>query len=367
MRATDTAAIDADTSWCGTWWECTQPACPITVLRPSTGFWAWHTEHAPTDNLLAAWQAGQASTAGPGNDQSDANREAAGRRAELDPATAPAADLHATANTTTVPTSLARATVRRRLTLHGGYPPVNIAEQADPATATYRFLGRRATGTIVIIPDFGDETEPIPTRVHVHLGAGPRYSHDRDRTDQPVINGVTLHGRLWLHPAALLARDKPRLTFDKTGGSRTTDDYATAILTAILTHWLNRPQRGDELHTIARQRAASRLAHLHHGAIRQARERLTKARAELAELDQAAAQLADLATQHQHHHPDDGTQRHNRRSWFAAYAHVVRGNQPTNDRDPVDAAAFADWHIHGHGPDQLPDALTEFIESPVAT
>lgn len=163
----------------------------------------------------------------------------------------------AAGRTVTVSTSIDRAAVHRRLPVPG-YHPIDVTERAaaDPGTVTYRFTGRRASGAVVIVPQFADAAEPLPSRVLVHLGAGDPTIPERHRSSLPTINGVTLSGPFWLDPEHL-AHEKPRLSFRRATGERApraTNDYATAVLAAILTAWRERPQRLGELRTLARRK-----------------------------------------------------------------------------------------------------------------
>ena len=256
-------------------------------------------------------------------------------------------------------TSISRA----RLTLPPPYRHVNIAahDGEDAASAIYRFRAARATGTIIIYPTFSDGTEPNPTRAEIQLGDGPRYSSSSQRTDNPVINGVTLSGRVIVNPVEFVARERPWLRFDKTGGGDATDGFASAIVAAIVRHWLEQPQHAERLRTAARRHAAARLRSLHRQAIRPTQERLAAAAAELATLNIAAARLTTLATAHQQTNDSDETRDPAGRSWLTAYTHSA-AHPPTNK--PIDtstAADFADWHTAGHGPDNLAHAWADFM------
>lgn len=267
--------------------------------------------------------------------------------------------------TVTVSTSIDRAAVHRRLPVPG-YHPIDVIERAgtDPGTVTYRFTGRRATGTVVIAPRFADAAEPLPSRVLIHLGAGDPTIPERHRSNLPTINGVTLSGPFWLHPDEHLAHEKPRLSFRRATGQRApraTNEYATAILIAILTAWRERPQRLGELRTLARRSAAGRLAALQPD-IRSARQHLGEAIDQVAAVEAAAAALAVLVRE------DDsiGEQSPAGRSWFAAWSHAA-DHAPTNDdRGILDAGAFAAWYTAGNGDDSPAGALAEYLTSPAA-
>jgi hypothetical protein len=262
MRTADPDRLHHRTDWCGTWWECTQPECTITVLRPAPDFWTWHAQHAPSDHLYTTW-----------------------RDINLDKPSS------ATQPKTT--------TVRATLTVPGR-PSLRIAEQATGSTVTYRLGGRRARGAIEIRPSYSDDIEALPSDVAIHLGvSGAEWVHDSKREELPEINGVTLYGHHLIHPPSYLLEPRPRHNFDRTGPGDVSDAtrlYFSAILAAILRHHTNRPQYDAEILAYAAEAASGRLANLRHGRIATCRKRLADAQAELAELETAATHLALLAS-----------------------------------------------------------------------
>jgi hypothetical protein len=265
----------------------------------------------------------------------------------------------------TISTSIDRAVVHRRLPVPG-YHPIDITERAgaDPGTVTYRFTGRRAAGTIVIVARYGDDADLLPSRVVVYLGAGDPYTRERHRQDLPIVNGITLAGPFWLDPDEYLAQDRPRLHFRRATGEpapRATEQYATAILTAILIVWRDRPQRPGELRALAVRSAAARLSALQ-PTIRTARQHLREAIDQVEDVEGAAAALAELAREHSR----TGEQPTKGRSWFTAWSHAA-DHAPTNDdRGILDAGAFATWYTAGNGDDNLAGALAEYLTSPAA-
>jgi hypothetical protein len=265
----------------------------------------------------------------------------------------------------TISTSIDQAAVHRRLPVPGHHP-IDITERAgaDPGTVTYRFTGRRAAGTVVIVARYGEDAELLPSRVVVYLGAGDPYTRERHRQDLPVVNGITLAGPVWLDPDEYLAQDRPRLHFRRASGGpapRATEQYATAILTAILTAWRDRPQRLGELRAFAVRSAAARLAALQ-PAIRTARQHLGEAIGQVEAVEGAAAALADLAREHHR----TGEQSAEGRSWFAAWSHAADHAPANDDRGILDAGAFATWYTAGNGDDNPAGALAEYLTSSAA-
>lgn len=258
-----------------------------------------------------------------------------------------------------ISTDIERATVHRRLPVHG-YQPIDVTERAgaDPGTVTYRFTGHRASGTAVIIPQFTNATELLPTRVAIHLGAGGSRIREHHRSDLPTINGVTLSGSFWLDPHGYLTNDRPRLSFRRASGGlapRATNQYATAIITALLAAWLERPQRHGELQTLARCSAAARLATLQPD-IRSAHHQLGEAMVRVQTVESAAAALATLA------HEDDGTGAPDgERTWFKAWSYAAAHAPTSDNRGVLDTGAFATWYAAGNGADNLSQALGEFL------
>lgn len=247
-----------------------------------------------------------------------------------------------------------------------GYHPIDVAERAgtDPGTVTYRFTGRRATGAVVIAPQFADATEPLPSRVLVHLGAGDPTIPERHRTSLPTINGVILSGPFWLHPDEHLAHKRPRLSFRRPTGERApyaTNQYATAILTAILIAWRERAQRLGELRALARRSAAGRLAALQPD-IRSARQHLGEAIGQVEAVEAAAAALAALAREYD----SISEQSPAGRSWFQAWSYVADHAPTGDDRGVLDAGAFAAWFTAGNGDDNPARALAEYLTSSAA-
>jgi len=266
MRTAAPERIHPRTDWCGTWWQCAQPECTITVLRPASAFWTWHARHAPSDHLYLAWRDVNLDEAQPGQ-----------------------------------PTI---TTVRATLTVPGR-PPLRLAEQATGSTVTYRLGGHRARGALEIRPSYSNDTEALPSDVAIHLGiSGAEWVHDSKRAELPEINGVTLHGHHLIHPPSYLLEPRPRRNFDRTGPGDIADAtrlYFSAILAAILRHHSNRPQHDAELLAYATEHAGGRLANLRHGRITKCCKRLHDAQAELAELETAATHLALLASRHHEH------------------------------------------------------------------
>ncbi|MEV6350990.1 hypothetical protein [Actinoplanes sp. NPDC051851] len=193
---------------------------------------------------------------------------------------------------------------RRRVQLPAPYPPVNIAETANPATGEirYRFKGPRAAGTILINPELRG-AEPIPTAVH--LTFGEYATRDHERPHRPVINGVTLVGGVILDPAEYLASANHTLWLHRATGPYTsirvpdaTNRYGSAVIHALVRLWHTRPDRDELILTAARRTARHRLHELHRSAIAPIKTRIEELEHELLDHLRHATALYELARQH---------------------------------------------------------------------
>jgi len=198
-------------------------------------------------------------------------------------------------------------TVRRRLRLPPPYQTVNVAETVDDRTGQvrYRFRATRVTGTVIIKPEFRGEDEPIPRQIFVQFGDGHAY-RERDRSDPPRINGVTLTGGVPLSPDEFLARQngrnlwlrRPTGPYTSISAPDATNRYGSAIIRAIVSAWYHRPDREELIRAAARHTAAARLNELHRRKIAPAQAEIDRLNGELLDHFRLAGELHRLAKEH---------------------------------------------------------------------
>ncbi|MEU3458249.1 hypothetical protein ABZ671_32420 [Micromonospora sp. NPDC006766] len=198
-------------------------------------------------------------------------------------------------------------TDRRSLALPSPYTDLATAEiiNTDTGRVTYRFRAPRATGTIVIGPEFRGEDSPIPTLIYVQFGEDAYNDHDR--ADRPVINGVTITGGVILNPAEYLARPDSgylglRRSIDRwtnTSAPTATSRYGAAIIRALVAAWHERPDHDDLIQAAARHAAPRRLAELHRHKIDPIKAQIDKLSDQLVDHYALAGQLTRLAAEYQ--------------------------------------------------------------------
>lgn len=167
------------------------------------------------------------------------------------------------------------------LDLPAPFAPITVVAHLDLDTGIARFdvRGRRAAGAFLFVPHTTIE-EALPTDVWVAFGAG------RHHADPPTVNGVPLGYGAMLHPHALpdgvpRRRDLNLRRPDTTWYRRTefpdrAGAYATAIIGALLRHWLDHPRHHELVVAAARRDANRRIAELCRTRIEPAREQIVE-------------------------------------------------------------------------------------------
>ncbi|MFJ1542381.1 hypothetical protein ACIODS_27965 [Micromonospora chalcea] len=198
-------------------------------------------------------------------------------------------------------------TDRRTLALPSPYADLTAAETTDTDTGrvTYRFRAPRATGTIVIAPEFRGEDSATPAAIYVQFGEDAY--NDNDRAERPVINGVTITGGVILTPAEYL--DRPdggylglRRSVDRwtsTSAPTATSRYGSAIIRTLVAAWHERPDRDDLIQAAARHAAPRRLADLRRYKIDPITEKISQLSDELVDHYALAGQLSRLAAEYE--------------------------------------------------------------------
>ncbi|MEV6967565.1 hypothetical protein AB0M47_20920 [Hamadaea sp. NPDC051192] len=201
-------------------------------------------------------------------------------------------------------------TVHRRR-MPGTYGLLTVRETVDAARAeiTYTVKAPHVGGTFVAVPAFlwtASERAVIPDGVELRFGTGPHYEASWRRENRPHVYGIELVGCCRVDPFDFLARDEQRYGVHRSTGPTTsrpvperTNRLALAVITQLLLLYAARPDRADLARTHARRGAAARLAQLHHGPIRAAREQIDKSTAELADHLAYAAALETLVAEHE--------------------------------------------------------------------
>ncbi|MFJ1742508.1 hypothetical protein ACIOG4_28015 [Streptomyces microflavus] len=178
-----------------------------------------------------------------------------------------------------------------------------VATTLDDGLVRYAVRGDRVHGALVVVPSAdGRGHEAGGGRVSVRFGDGPGRVRNRiPRPEEPVVNGVRIHGatevvdpdRLHRHAhlltanAFVLAGDATRRIPD---GARTTVE---AVLKAVIAHWAARPDR-DELVSAAERHSAPQQVKDERRKIADLEQRLTALRAERAEARRAGRRLGGI-------------------------------------------------------------------------
>lgn len=193
------------------------------------------------------------------------------------------------------------------LDLPDGFGQLVVDEELDFATGTayYRIVkADRARGSFTIRPDHHGLT-PVPTDAGVWYGRGLPGVNQCDRTDRPVVNGITLgHGAHFSHPerwrtltprdvavSSPLTRSSAQPVPDKTR------QRAGWIVIALLARYTSHPDYRELLEAAAGYDATTRLRDTR----REIAERATKIAeltAELAEHTDRERKLQILAADH---------------------------------------------------------------------
>lgn len=180
------------------------------------------------------------------------------------------------------------------------YGQLTIVERLDLLTGVARFdiRGRRCAGAFLFVPET-DLERAVPVKVRIRYGADTGTS--LLRIDFPTFNGVCLEGGTVLTPASIAASGslrwrlnlrRPETTwYQHTQFPDGASDYATAVITALLNHWLKHRAHDELVLAAARHDAADRIKHITKASIDPARKQIAQL---AAVIDQAALIIEEL-------------------------------------------------------------------------
>lgn len=153
-----------------------------------------------------------------------------------------------------------------------GRPSVAVTTAVlEHGQVRYVVRGRHLHGTLIVVPEtpYGGPLEPRTVRVHFGDGTD-QVKAFTPRPDEPVVNGVRIHGatesinpatvqraHYFLASRAVVLRNgyETRRIPD---GARTVME---ALVVAVVRHWRQRPDRSDLVYAAVRHRAAAHVAH----------------------------------------------------------------------------------------------------------
>lgn len=140
------------------------------------------------------------------------------------------------------------------------------SEVLDHGHVRYTVLGRRVRGTFVVHPTDRPDGPVLPACIDVRFGDGIDYA--RARADEPVVNGVRVHG--WTgrinpsDPPALCLRKSYAVALHDSGLTRRLPDQTRVrleeIVEALVRHWAARPDRVALVTAAAQRHAGDRAA-----------------------------------------------------------------------------------------------------------
>lgn len=190
-----------------------------------------------------------------------------------------------------------------------GRPSVSVTSTVlGHGQVRYAVQGRRLHGTLVVVPEtpYGGPLEPRTVRVHFGDGTDEVRAFT-PRPDEPVVNGVRIHGatesinpatvqrsHYFLASRAVVLREGYDTRRIPDGARSVTE----ALVVAVVRHWRQRPDRTDLVHAAVRHRAAAHAAHERLKA-RALEEELAAVRADRAAVRQRSRQLAGLVRRRQ--------------------------------------------------------------------
>lgn len=165
------------------------------------------------------------------------------------------------------------------------YGQLTVVERLDLGTGVARFdiRGRRCAGAFLFVPET-DLERAVPVKVRIRYGAqtGPSLL----RIDFPTFNGVCLEGGTVLTPATIgesgslrwrLNLRRPETNwYQHTQFPDAASDYATAVITALLKHWLSHPAHDELLLAAARHDAADRIKRITEKSIHPAHKQIAQ-------------------------------------------------------------------------------------------
>ena len=190
-----------------------------------------------------------------------------------------------------------------------GRPGLTVTSAVlEQGQVRYAVQGRRIRGTLIVVPEtpYGGPLQPRTVRVHFGDGTD-QVKTLTARPDEPVVNGVRIHGatesinpatvrraHYFLASRAIVLRNgyETRRIPD---GARTVTE---AVVVAVVLHWHRRPDREDLVHTAVRYRAAAHAAHERLKA-QALEDELAAVRADRANARQRSRQLTGLVRRRQ--------------------------------------------------------------------
>ncbi|MDX3065563.1 MULTISPECIES: hypothetical protein [Streptomyces] len=190
-----------------------------------------------------------------------------------------------------------------------GRPSVSVTSDVlEHGQVRYVVRGRRLHGTLIVVPEtpYGGPLEPRTVRVHFGDGTD-QVKAFTPRPDEPVVNGVRIHGatesinpatvqraHYFLASRAVVLRNgyESRRIPD---GARTVTE---ALVVAVVRHWRQRPDRSDLIRAAARHRANAQAAY-ERLKVRALEEELAGVRADRAGARQRSRQLTGLVRRRQ--------------------------------------------------------------------
>ncbi|MEV7885156.1 hypothetical protein ACWD3I_25470 [Streptomyces sp. NPDC002817] len=190
-----------------------------------------------------------------------------------------------------------------------GRPSVSVTSDVlEHGQVRYVVRGRRLHGTLIVVPETPYDGPLEPRTVRVHFGDGTdQVKPYTPRPDEPVVNGVRVHGATESINPATVQRSQcflaSRAVVLRNGyGSRRIPDGARivieALVVAVVRHWRQRPDRSDLIQAAVRHCAAAHAVH-ERLKVRALEEDLAGVRAGRASARQRSRQLAGLVRRRQ--------------------------------------------------------------------
>lgn len=189
------------------------------------------------------------------------------------------------------------------LMLGAPYGRLTVVQRLNFVTGAARFdiRGKRAAGAFVFKPHT-DTDHAVPVDLYIQYGDGDRWSR-QGRFDHPEFNGVPLDGGTLLRPEhqtvqglqyRLNLRRPDTTWYHHTRYPDRAAEHATAVVAALLTHWLAMPQRPDLLRSAAMHDAQERIRRITHRTITPGWEQIAQTTAEIDRAFHVVEQLREL-------------------------------------------------------------------------